>query len=123
MGWPVHDFHKKRGKRGICFTINNATGQDIDNIQSMYDRNPRWYFIVGREIGKEGTPHLQGFLYMTDAKTARAFDKAFPECNKWHLEFAVTTEEAITYCMKDGDFTEWGDRPKTKSEKGWLIYR
>lgn len=93
--------------RGWCFTINNYTEDDIAKVQSFDCR----YMVFGKEVGKEGTPHLQGYLYMNNDKTLSAMKKKFHPTA--HLEPQKgTPEQASAYCKKDGVVFERGDPPK-----------
>lgn len=97
-----------------CFTLNNYTELEYQNILSTVSR----YIIVGKEIGAEGTPHLQGYIAfekkirLTAIKKKDGFERA-------HLESSKGTPlQASDYCKKDGDFVEKGDLPLSKEKKG-----
>lgn len=45
-----------------CFTINNYNQTDEVKIDTMFDHGHMNYIIYGREIGEQGTPHLQGYV-------------------------------------------------------------
>lgn len=93
--------------RGYCFTLNNYTELDIEKLRTL-DVD---YLIFGREVGDEGTPHLQGFLYK---KTKIRFKKIKRMLGKrYHIEAQKgSIAQAIEYCMKDEDYEEIGDRPR-----------
>lgn len=99
-----------------CFTINNWTDADVKELKVLED-NPRTrYLIVGREVGEEGTPHIQGYVYFHN-------QTVFSTVKKWlsraHIEVARGSVEAnVEYCSKDGDFYEFGDKPLTQKRKG-----
>lgn len=95
--------------RGWCLTTNNYTEKDlIHQLDTAYQ-------IMGKEVGESGTPHLQQFVYYTNARTFTSVKKSFPTS---HIEKqAGTLEQAIQYCEKDGDFTESGTRPDDKRGK------
>lgn len=59
---------KKEKKKQIspavewCFTLNNYTCEELNEVSSKVPLLGAKY-IVGHEIGKKGTPHLQGYIY------------------------------------------------------------
>lgn len=98
--------------RAWCFTLNNYTEEDEQSVRAV----PCRYLIYGRETGESGTPHLQGYIYFKCTRTLSAVKRDLPRA---HLEAAVgTTLQNITYCSKQGDVYEKGERPATQEEKG-----
>lgn len=93
--------------RGWCFTCNNYTQDDIATCMDIDCH----YIIVGFEEGENGTPHLQGYVYW---KTEHSFKQVKYEFgDSFHIERQKGTKiEAFTYCMKDLDYWEKGDRPR-----------
>lgn len=96
--------------RSYCFTWNNYTEEELKAVceaLSKYD-----YFVVGREVGAEGTPHLQGFVYHDNKIRFSTMVKILP---KAHIEvtgaYGKKLHLAWEYCMKDGDFYEHGKKP------------
>lgn len=97
--------------RSYCFTHNNYPDTQLqDTIDCKY-------IIYGKEVGESGTPHLQGFIYFEGPITLKAAIKKLPGC---HVEVAISPNDAIEYCKKDGDFTERGIAPITQKRKGEL---
>lgn len=93
--------------RGWCFTINNYTYEDMDNLVFMCDFAR--YLIVGFEKGKKGTDHIQGFVYFNDAKTFQRIKKYIPGA---HIERAKgSVEDNFEYCSKDDEYYEYGEKP------------
>lgn len=93
--------------RGWCFTINNPTGWDTADIERLSAACQ--YLIKGNEVGEEGTPHWQGFVYFQNKKSFSQVREALPRA---HIEKQRGTfEQAIDYCKKEGDFREWGTAP------------
>lgn len=91
--------------RGWCFTLNHWTENEETSLRDL----EVLYICVGKEIGKKGTPHLQGFLYYANpvrfATVASALERA-------HWEpLRGTPQQAAAYCQKDGDFWEVGEKP------------
>lgn len=74
------------------------------------------YTIYGKEIGAEGTKHLQGFTILNKNGRISAVKKLHATA---HWEAAKGSwEQNVTYCSKDGDITEFGTRPITKKRQG-----
>ena len=71
--------------RGYVFTINNPEGTSQNLIDYMKDTYPKMfkYMAVGLEEGKEGTPHLQGYIEFNDSMP---FDRLKEHLPKAHLE-------------------------------------
>lgn len=89
-----------------CFTINNYDESDIDRCGSL----ECVYIVWGKEVGENGTPHLQGFVSFEKRKTFNTVKNALGP--KVHLERAKgSPEQASNYCKKDGDFVERGVLP------------
>lgn len=93
--------------RSYSFTINHYTDDDLADILVMSDIAR--YVIAGFEVGKDGTPHVQGYVYFDNARQRKAVSKMLPRA---HIEASRKGIDAnITYCSKDGAYYESGDRP------------
>lgn len=94
--------------RGYCFTLNNWTKQEKDNI--FENKKDVKYVVVGEEVGESGTPHLQGFIYFTNKKSFKQVKEHLGV--RAHVERQKgSARQAIDYCKKDGVTTEWGIEP------------
>ena len=98
--------------RGWCFTLNNYTDSDYTSVCALSAQ----YLIVGKEVGEEETPHLQGYIYFPNGKSFTAVKRTFRVAlghEHTHLERALgTPEQNKTYCSKGGDFVEVGQCPR-----------
>jgi len=95
--------------RDWVFTINNPTSDDDQCLRVLQAHAS--YYIYGREVGEQGTPHYQGYIQFQHPRTLRGVKILLPRA---HLETRRgSRQQAIQYCEKEGDWTEWGDRPAT----------
>lgn len=94
--------------RGYVFTLNNYTENDLVEVQALAETAR--YLIFGREVGESGTPHLQGFVYYSNARSWRSVKKYLKRA---HIKNARgSPQQNIDYCSKQGNVQEFGDRPK-----------
>lgn len=97
---------RKRGREApvksdqYVFTINNYTDEDVRRLRSL----PREQGVVlfGKEVGLQGTPHLQGVWWCPDSRRRREVVEKYLGGRAW-LEPCKCLESAVGYCMKDGD--------------------
>lgn len=95
--------HKKQDIQYInyCFTLNNYTENEIRDLEiniKQYCKKA----IVGKEVGEEGTPHLQGQL--TFKKKTRITEiKKLAGFERTHIEKTNNIKASEKYCQKDGD--------------------
>lgn len=83
-----------------CYTLNNYA--DEPAFESRYH-------VYGREVGAEGTPHLQGYVYFDTVKSFKQVKTLLPTA---HWEAAKgSAAQNRAYCTKDGDYTETGTLP------------
>ena len=95
------------------FTVNNPMEGDVPDEYG--DESVFEYIVIGKEKGKDGTPHLQGYCVVRKQKRLTGMKKLFPRA---HLEIARgTPKEASDYCKKDGLYVEYGNLPETAAEK------
>lgn len=95
--------------RGWCFTINNPTIEDLLQLEEL--KAHATYYVYGREHGQDrNTLHWQGFVYFANpigmARCRQLLRRAHVEPQRG------TCNQAITYCQKEGDWEEWGDKPQ-----------
>ena len=96
--------NESRGK-SWCFTMNNYTAATEAHLQGLGGSCE--YLLYGREVGENGTPHLQGFIKFNQRKRFSQVRELLG--NNPHLELARNIAASVQYCKKDGDFTEVGE--------------
>lgn len=86
-----------------CFTWNNFPENYMD-----YFLNSNWkYLVIGKEVGEQGTSHLQGYIeFETNQRLSKM--KKIDTTIHWELRRG-SGEQAATYCKKDGDYMEFGE--------------
>lgn len=99
-----------------CFTLNNYSDEEYSGILRSL-RLYTDYFIVGKEIGDQGTPHLQGYfiLKVKDRITGCRTKVS----SRAHFEVARgSPSHNRVYCSKGADFEECGACPEGSVFKG-----
>lgn len=100
------------------FTINNYTEADQLELKKLEENPKTRYLCFGKEVGQEGTPHIQGYVYFQNQMVFASFKKLLTRA---HIEPSRgTVDDNVAYCSKDGDFYEHGDRPINQKRKGQL---
>jgi len=100
----------QRQLRAVCFTLNNYTEEEYESA-IRYAEEKGSYWIVGREVGDAGTPHLQGYIKL---RRRTDFNVVKSGLNpRAHIESSRgTPRQNREYCCKDGNFAEGGELPK-----------
>lgn len=102
----VVEFDEKASRlRNFVFTCNNWTDESVKTIVDKLEPLSK-YIIYGKEIGKKGTPHLQGYCQLKTSQRRAAIKKALP--GFWFAKAKGNAEQASGYCKKDDDYYEWG---------------
>lgn len=101
---------QKKRVRSWCFTWNNYTQQDEELIQNTECR----YLVYGREVGENGTPHLQGTIQFANGTSFSSVKKKLP---KAHLEPCIDLLASVKYCKKDNNIFEKGEAPSDGGNK------
>lgn len=90
-----------------AFTLNNYTDEDIQLITD-WEKN---YLIYGKEVGENGTPHLQGTIVFKSGKRLGGLKKLH---NSIHWEPCINLDASINYCMKDKNYVIQDNRKQGK---------
>jgi len=84
--------------RRVCFTLNNYTEEEASQLKIWLAQKTQ-YYIMGWEIGEQGTPHLQGYF---EVKNAIRFETLKEFNNRVHWEKAKKKRIfSQNYCSKD----------------------
>lgn len=89
-----------------CFTLNNPAQADEDRLQGPLTDVE--YIVYGREVGEQGTPHLQGYVVFSARKRITQVTAIIGQA---HCTLTRDRAASITYCKKDGNFFEAGTPP------------
>lgn len=92
--------------RNWMFTVNNWKKDDLRKLK-VYAAEKCKYMVIGKEVGKTGVPHLQGYMQL-DKQTAGQTVKNQSKCLRMWMGIANSAEKADKYCKKDGDFWTYG---------------
>lgn len=102
--------------RAFCFTINNYTEERERLVRDFFTSNAK-YGIYGREVGSNGTRHLQGYVYFANSRSFESVARALGE-PRAHIEHSKgTPSQNKTYCSKSGDIYEHGELPSQGRRK------
>lgn len=106
----------------FCFTKNNYTDVDVQRLSDDQLMRMLKYWCFGKEVGENGTPHLQGYLEFPNDQKLRISAAQKRLQDEGLNGFAIlpargTAQQNITYCSKDGDFVEFGERPKGQGKR------
>jgi len=105
--------------RAYCLTLNNWTMVEYELFMAHANSPSVSYFICGKEVGEEGTPHLQAYLYYKNA-VHRSIPKwtELLGCGRWHIEVARgTPTDNEKYCSKEGNFIVGGVLPVSNNDR------
>lgn len=83
-----------------CFTYNNYGKESLNVLQSEFNKK-NISFVIGEEVGANGTPHLQG--YIECPKKMRWTEIAVSKNIHWE-KCKGDRDSNIKYCSKDGKY-------------------
>lgn len=104
--------YQSNQSRGVnwCFTLNNYTASNTAHLLTLEQDPLCAYLVFGYETSSSGTPHLQGFIALTECRRLNQL-KLLLGSETVHLELTRKVPNAIRYCKKDGNFIEFGTPP------------
>ena len=105
--------------RNACFTLNNYNDDQYAQIVNFLSACK--YYVIGKEVGASGTPHLQGYCEFPNSRSFKAVHRALFNA---HIETRRgSAEQASDYCKKDGDYIEHGEISKQGERSDIQIIR
>lgn len=94
------------GARNWCVTLNNYDDEEYERICHFGLTECR-YYVIGKEIGEAGTPHLQCYFQCGSKRTLCQLKRRVGD--RAHCEVARgSAEQNRAYCTKEDDFVEGG---------------
>lgn len=85
-----------------CFTLNNYTDDEFLHIKNSLSSDSSNKWIIGKETGESGTPHLQGYCNFNKKTRLTALKKIN---TRIHWEKCKGSEDQnIKYCSKDNNY-------------------
>jgi len=96
--------------RNFCFTMNNYVDTAlVDTIDCKY-------VAYSKEVGSNGTPHLQGFISFHSLKSKAQVINLLPGCHIEVMKGSIAQNE--NYCSKSATLIERGEKPISKKSQG-----
>lgn len=102
---------KTNACKRYCFTLNNYTIEELNKITECAKCAKINKYIIGKEIGENGTPHLQGFIELKVKERITGLKK-WDGWERCHFENAKGNDDSQIYCAKDGDYITNMNFPK-----------
>lgn len=108
--------------RRFAMTYNNYTPAGVVILQTQAQQLFDKYFIAGKEVGEDGTPHLQMYGECTNKYDVVGIKSRLTalcrDFTRIHIEVAGGNgPQNFQYCSKDGDFFELGTRPSGRGKR------
>lgn len=107
-----------QGKNWI-FTSTNYTPDEVSALQRFGAANEGFvYLVFGYEtVPNTGTPHLQGFLVLSERKRHAQLMRYLFFVRAWLQIARGTPTQAVDYCKKGENFEEFGELPAARQGK------
>lgn len=100
-----------------CFTLNNYSDVEVTIIRTQLQLSAN-FAVIGKEVGDNGTPHLQGYCSLKQKVRLTGLKKILGP--RVHAEVARGTDQQnLVYCTKsDTEAWQWGTPRAGTSEHG-----
>jgi hypothetical protein len=118
---PTNNSKKKvkdTRSRKYCLTLNNYTDHELTQLTHTFNTK-EWKYIIGKEVGEQGTPHLQIYI---ECKNAVKFKTIKGINNRLHIEITKgDRRQNIIYCSKDNNYITTFQDKDWKSRKELIL--
>lgn len=95
------------------FTRNNYTELDTLLLEELYTSGYFTYMVYGKEVGRSGTRHLQGYIELSLRQRFTQVKAKLP--GYYIAQRRGTAEQAAEYCAKeDPEFVQFGTRSQSQ---------
>lgn len=92
-----------------CFTYNNYVENQVELLEQAFCSAGATYYVFGREVGANGTRHLQGYVEFLKRLRLSQLKSLIPIPGIHYELRRGNASQASDYCKKeDGNFVEWG---------------
>lgn len=111
------DENRRKPSRKWIFTLNNYNEADCACLQNLEVQR----IVVGKEVGENGTPHLQGFIVFKSNYRLSSLKKLLPRA---HWTIPVGTPDACwNYCVKEDAWLMKDNRVGQGARTDWALAR
>lgn len=107
---------KAKRQRAYSIVWNNYPEDWRKSMETLAEHKNTRFLLCGKEVGQQGTPHLQCHIDLKNATTIKALQK---KIKKMGMQLAIKeytsqahTDNGRNYCYKDGDTQQWGEAPE-----------
>jgi len=115
--------------RHFAFTWNNYSKHDTNwqaSLDAQLTELGANYYIYAKEVGEQGTPHLQGYVQLKTRKYFNVLKRSLP--HTLHITVVNgSSQDNINYCKKvDPNPIEFGElrdigRARAKQSRDWAL--
>lgn len=115
-----NSFDVKSKFKHWVFTLQNPSEEQISALLS---NDVFEYIVIGREIAPStGQLHGQGFCSFKNQRYFKSVQKILGHCFCEPKAKFSTTDQAIEYCKKDGNWSEAGSPTLTSKQMEGILY-
>lgn len=100
LGNTKPDCITKQRSRKWCFTLNHYSDIEYDEMNDVLHKRTLKY-VIGKEVGEQGTPHLQGYAYFKNP-VQLTYLKKINERTHWEVAKG-SPEQNLKYCTKSDE--------------------